>query len=145
MLNNKIYIGKHQTEDPNDRYFGSGRVILEAIKKYGKENFVKTVLHVYDNENEMNLKEVEIITKEFINRPDTYNIGVGGEGGPHFKGKKHSEETVNHLKKLRANYPPITEETRKKLRAKRKPCSEETKRKISETRLKRIAAGLIKN
>lgn len=92
-INGKIYIGKHQTENPNDSYFGSGKFIKSAIKKYGKENFIKEVLFVFETELEMNQKEKELITEEFISRKDTYNAGVGGEGGPHFKGKSHSKET----------------------------------------------------
>ena len=91
-LNGKIYIGKHQTTNPNDGYYGSGKFVKAAIKKYGKENFVKEVLFVFKTEAEMNDKEKELITEEFISRSDTYNAGIGGEGGPHFKGKKHSQE-----------------------------------------------------
>jgi hypothetical protein len=91
-INGKIYIGKHQTENPNDAYFGSGKFIKSAIRKYGKENFVKEVMFVFETELEMNQKEKELITEEFVSRKDTYNAGVGGEGGPHFKGRNHSLE-----------------------------------------------------
>lgn len=97
ILNNKFYIGKHQTMDENDSYYGSGKAIKEAILKYGKENFIKEVLFTFDNEVEMNLKEKELITEEFVNRKDTYNIGVGGEGGAHFKNKTHSIETRKQI------------------------------------------------
>lgn len=105
-LNGKVYIGKHQTETPNDSYYGSGKLIKAAIKKYGKANFTKKVLFILSSEEEMNAKEKEIITEEFVSRSDTYNVGVGGEGGPHFKGKKHGPymEAVNtsdsHRKKI---------------------------------------------
>jgi hypothetical protein len=36
IVNDKIYIGKHQTENINDTYFGSGVALERAIKKYGK-------------------------------------------------------------------------------------------------------------
>jgi hypothetical protein len=44
---------------------------------------------VFNSEEEMNAKEKELITEEFASRNDTYNAGVGGEGGPHFKNKQH--------------------------------------------------------
>lgn len=92
-INGKIYIGKHQTSNLEDGYLGSGRKIVEAIKKYGKENFVKEILFIFHTESEMNAKEKELITEDFVSRLDTYNIGIGGEGGPQFKGRTHSEET----------------------------------------------------
>ena len=44
-INGKIYIGQHSTLDIEDGYFGSGRVLRLALKKYGKESFTKEVLN----------------------------------------------------------------------------------------------------
>ena len=79
-LNNKIYIGVHATTNPNDSYFGSGDAIKLAIKKYGKENFTKTILFEYDNPKDAFLKESQIVNKSFIKRKDTYNKTGGGFG-----------------------------------------------------------------
>lgn len=98
MLNGKIYIGKHQTTNPDDSYYGSGVALKKSIAKHGKDNFKKEVLFVFTTEEEMNAKETELITEEFVARSDTYNMGVGGEGGAHFKGKSHSAETVARIK-----------------------------------------------
>ena len=156
-LNGKIYIGKHQTENINDGYFGSGTALRDAIKKYGKQHFSKEVLFVFDNEAEMNQKERELITEEFVQRQDTYNLGVGGEGGPHFKGKTHSKETIEKMVKNRVFV--VTDEYRKKRseinknrvlsdiakknisNAAKKPKSEETKNKLRDAYAARIVAG----
>ena len=121
-INGKIYIGKHQTKNINDSYYGSGKAIVNAIKLYGKENFDKKILFVFDNEYDMNLKEKELITEEFVCREDTYNLGVGGEGGAHFKGKRHNSETKTKLSKIASN----------------KKHSDETKKKISDANRKRV-------
>lgn len=105
LLNGKIYIGKHETEKLDDNYFGSGILLLKAYKKYGRKNFKKEILFIFDNEVDMNKKEKEIITEDFVKRDDTYNLGIGGEGGPHFKGKTHSNETKEKLSKLSKNKP----------------------------------------
>lgn len=42
LINNKIYVGKDSHNDSN--YFGSGTILVKAIKKYGKENFKKEIL-----------------------------------------------------------------------------------------------------
>ena len=160
-INGKIYIGKHQAENPNDAYLGSGVALRNAIKKYGIENFEKIILFDFDNELEMNQKERELITEEFVKRKDTYNKGVGGEGGPHFKGKTHTEETRKKLSEISKTKPKVytkeskerhaeagrkrvwSEETRRKIseKAKLRKQTEETKRKISEAIKKKYNAG----
>lgn len=76
-----IYIGQHQTENLNDGYMGSGLRIKRAIKKYGIENFEKTILFECRSVEEMNAKEAEIVNEDFIARDDVYNIELGGIGG----------------------------------------------------------------
>jgi hypothetical protein len=94
LTNGKIYVGKHKSsKDPfENRYYGSGKQITAAIKKYGIENFKKEVLHYCNNDNEMAVKELEIVTEDFVKRPDTYNMHKGGYGGwDHYNGSdQHS-------------------------------------------------------
>ena len=80
-VNNKIYIGKHQTKDLDDGYMGSGQSLRRAQKKYGLDKFTKEILFVFDSEEEMNAKEKELVTEEFCTREDTYNLCPGGKGG----------------------------------------------------------------
>lgn len=80
-IDGKIYIGKHQTKDLNDGYMGSGKLLKRAISKYGIGNFEKEILFQFDNEEEMNSKEAEMVTEEFCLREDTYNLCPGGRGG----------------------------------------------------------------
>ena len=65
------YIGKRVTEDINDSYLGSGKHLKRAIKKYGIENFIKNILFVFDNEEDMNNKEKELVTDQYCSRNDT--------------------------------------------------------------------------
>jgi hypothetical protein len=76
-VNGKYYIGKHQTLDLDDGYMGSGMLIGRAIKKHGLESFAKEILFVFDTEEEMNVKEAEIV----IVSKETYNLCKGGKGG----------------------------------------------------------------
>lgn len=76
-LNQKFYIGKHQTKDLNDGYMGSGKLLKAAYKKHGIENFSKEILHVFENEEEMNAKEKELV----IISEQSYNLCEGGKGG----------------------------------------------------------------
>ena len=76
-----VYIGKHQTKDLNDGYLGSGKLILQAISYYGKENFSKEILYIFETEEEMNAKEAELVTEEFCSQPGNFNLCPGGKGG----------------------------------------------------------------
>ena len=79
LTNQMIYIGQHQTNNPNDSYMGSGILIQKAIQKYGKSNFKKDILFDFSTFNEMNAKEAELVTEEFVQRDDTYNLMPGGD------------------------------------------------------------------
>jgi hypothetical protein len=81
IINNKTYIGKHQTNDIQDSYMGSGKLLSRAIRKHGMANFTKQVLHIFDTEEDMNRMESELVTEAFCERADTYNLCPGGHGG----------------------------------------------------------------
>lgn len=82
LINNKIYIGQHKTTNLNDDYMGSGgRVLKLAYNKYGKENFKKEIIHIFDTFKEMNDKEAEIVSESFVNSKNTYNMVLGGDNG----------------------------------------------------------------
>lgn len=81
LINNKIYIGAHTTRNLDDRYLGSGTALNKAFKKYGKQNFKKEILMLFDTKQEMYENEAILVTKEFINKQNNYNEKVGGFGG----------------------------------------------------------------
>lgn len=119
-VNNKIYVGVHETDDLDDGYMGSGKLIQSAIKKYGVNNFTKTILQFFDTSENMYVKEAEIVNESFVSRKDTYNIANGGSGGSIKQNrkpfnKKHTEETKLKMSKANSNRI-VSEETRKKLR-----------------------------
>lgn len=93
-IDNKIYIGVHQTEDLNDGYMGSGARIINAIKKYGKENFEKEILYFFDDQESALIKEREIVNEDFIKDPNTMNIVLGGGMPPSQKGRPLSKTKV---------------------------------------------------
>lgn len=81
LLDGKIYVGKHSCRCNPCKYMGSGKRLRYAISKYGIENFKKEILFAFQTEVEMNAKEAELVTEEFVARSDTYNICFGGQGG----------------------------------------------------------------
>ena len=102
LLNDKIYVGVHQTDNLEDGYMGSGKLLKKAIEKYGINNFKKTILETFSSQEGMLKRDREVVDEKFLLREDVYNLKLGGEGGfdwinssdiPKMRGKKHSEET----------------------------------------------------
>lgn len=81
LINNKIYIGVHTTDNINDGYMGSGTAIKRAIKKYGIENFKKDIMGFFDTRELVLTEEEKIVDAGFVMRADTYNLRTGGIGG----------------------------------------------------------------
>lgn len=114
LTNDKVYIGKHETEDKNDDYFGSGKLIRKAIKKYGINNFKKEILFECSNKEEMDQKEKEIVNEGFVKSKNTYNLKIGGDGGFDFintkcrnkiyENQKKAVETVHELLQTDENW-----------------------------------------
>jgi hypothetical protein len=129
LINNKIYVGKHSTWKEDDGYLGSGIALIDAINKYGKENFKRIILHYcYDKQQAYEL-EAQIVDISFVARRNTYNLTIGGKGV-----KLQSEKTkrnVSESNKIRI----VSNETRKKMSDshKGKIRSEEYRRNISKS------------
>jgi len=160
LINGKIYIGIHCTNNLDDGYFGSGVLIKQSIEKHGKENFKREILFDFDNEKDMMNKEEELVTEEFVKKNKTYNLARGGNNGVCalesrkklsnslkglIKSKKHrknlslalmgckkSKEAVEKMAKSKRGVP-MPEQTKRALIKSRlgKKLSEEHRHKIS--------------
>jgi hypothetical protein len=97
LINGKIYIG--QTKSVGIRfkcYWGSGKLIRLAIKKYGKENFKKEIIEECNTKEELNIREIFWIKELNTKAPNGYNILKGGscrhDENAYWSGKTHTEE-----------------------------------------------------
>lgn len=167
LVNNRYYIGVHRTKNVNDKYLGSGVLLRVAIKKYGRENFKKEILEIFDSYEDAFGKEKEIVTLELIEKGECYNLHCGGDG---------NWDSINYgkLKHLHpsSNWDTANEEIKKKMIEggrkgfkhanlirsqmikdgllknegfKGKKHSEESKEKMREGWLKRKQSGFYKN
>jgi hypothetical protein len=80
LLNGKYYVGVHKTNNPNDSYYGSGLRIKRAIRKYGKINFSKQIIDIFESEKDAYKAEIMYIG-ECEHDSNCYNIDGGGKGG----------------------------------------------------------------
>ena len=78
-ISGKSYVGQFSGKS-FETYFGSGKLIKSAIKKYGLENFFKTILEECSSKDELNQREVYWI-KELQTIKNGYNLTEGGTGG----------------------------------------------------------------
>lgn len=82
-INGKHYIGQHITLNPLDEYIGSGNMITKAKLKYGLSSFIKEILFDFDNFDDMNQKEIELVPLSACYPYDqtSYNLMEGGHCG----------------------------------------------------------------
>lgn len=101
-ITGKIYVGKCSSSiKSSKRYLGSGIWLNRAIKKYGKQYFFKEILEIIE-EGDLNERERFWINELKSNNQNIgYNLTDGGDGGPLFKGRHHTRETIDKLTKLR--------------------------------------------
>ena len=121
IVNNKIYIGVHKTENPYkfDGYLGCGVKINDrhtyrfchtpfetAVNKYGPDKFIRKTLKVFDKLEDALDLERWLVDSEFIRRKDTYNISLGG-GIPPINTKTIYQYSLDG--KFIKEWPSITE------------------------------------
>jgi hypothetical protein len=152
IIDGKFYIGKHQTEDLNDEYFGSGKLIKRAIRKYGIENFKKEILFIFETEQEMNDKEKELV----VIGESSYNLCEGGHGGFSYinkSGKKPwahrftPEETQRGISrsKVAMTGKTLSEDHKEKVRLGMIGNRNTKGHTLSEEHKRRISASLVGN
>lgn len=137
----KKYIGQHRGYI-EDNYWGSGRAITSAIKKYGVDSFKKYVL-AYCSEDEVNALEQHYIAQYNTFLGEGYNMDDGGSCNSGYWATRTKEQKTEIHKKRLANRPDDFKERCKVAARKRdnkaigaklkgRVYSEETLKKMSE-------------
>jgi group I intron endonuclease len=116
IKNGRFYIGKDKHNNPT--YIGSGILLKQAIKKYGKNSFQKEILEHCDTESELNEREMYWISKYRCD--ECYNIANGGEGGDVFTNKPEHLKDITRAKlskfmKNKDNNPMYNKKSKDKL------------------------------
>ena len=150
-INQKIYIGKSKhAVEKSQQYFGSGILIVAAIKKYGKKNFSKKILEKdIQSDDILNEREIYWIRRfRSTNRDVGYNRTSGGDGGNTFP--IDTKERINRIESMSGKNNPFynkhhTQKTKNLISRKNRGrvMDENTKAKISETLTRKYKSGEI--
>lgn len=124
-------MGIHSTNNIDDNYLGSGVILLRAIKKYGKEEFTRTIVKQFNNRKEASDYEKIHVTEEVANSPDFYNIKSGGDNEC-----VHSRSVIEKVSKLRKGSKRTKEQRKRMSIAKlgRTKYNDPVMKKMSETK-----------
>ena len=152
-INGKCYVGQ-TTQAVEHRFYehcykNSKSAINNAIKKYGKDNFIVEIISECSSKNEL-LKQETFYIKSFNTiYPNGYNLTTGGEfSSPSesvrqkisisLSGKKRPEEVCKKISESKSGkkVAPCSEERKIKigLANRGRKHSEETRKKISQKR-----------
>ncbi len=146
-INEKQYIGDHSTSNIDDLYLGSGKIIIDSIKKYGKENFKRKILEQFETKEQAFNAQEKYINKYNTLVPNGYNISPSGGT---WNNGKHSQETKQKISLALLNMTSKwKDEIRKRrlgtkhkkdtiLKMKNRLFSEEHRKKISFANARRI-------
>lgn len=148
LINGKKYIGQHRSNkfEPN-KYIGSGKLLLKAIEKYGKENFSCALLEECNSRDELNKAEKKWIEKfkADSDRENYYNVSRGGEGhtcNPWNKGKHGVQEWTDAMEAAfeKGRHLPASQKQRDTLSQIRTGInvSDETRTKLSNAQKGKI-------
>lgn len=147
-VNGKQYVGMHIGE-LDDGYLGSGLLIIKAIKKYGRINFIKEVLEICDNADIAHQNEEKYIIEYNTIAPNGYNLD--SKGGRTLTTEETIEKMSNaHFGKKRK---PFTEEhienmiksRRLRLKSKEKEPKEKVPKKEPKAKLPKTITIMIGN
>ena len=137
LINGKTYIGQHKYKKLDDSYMGSGKILKQAIKKHGIENFKKEILYsrIQYKETADNMERFAIAKERAIGKAE-YNLADGGQGGDlgNAINKKRSEALKNKNKGKK-----LSEETKQKISEKMKGNTNSKGKKLSEEARKKIS------
>lgn len=149
-INGKVYIGQtvKKVDQRISEHLQNNSIIGNALRKYGLQSFVITIIDIATTKEVLDEKEIYWIKTLNCKIPNGYNLTDGGRGivgytlteevrkkmSESAKNKIVSKETREKLSKIFKNRF-FSKETREKIGKahKNKIIPEETKRKISES------------
>lgn len=138
-VNGRKYVGKHVCDHYDNTYLGSGKILKQAIKRYGRSAFQNTVLHVASSEDELNEAEKRFISEYYdVFGEAMYNLAPGGEGGDVFRYASDADKAAFNRKMTEINIKRCSQEDFKDAisRAMREKYADPSERKKQSVKIR---------
>jgi len=108
LVTGKFYVGMHSTDDLDDGYLGSGKILGYSRRKHGDENHKREILELLPTREALKLRETEIVNEQLLADPLNINLKYGGDGGGFLAEKNkvndfHRKGQAAALEKMRDN------------------------------------------
>lgn len=151
LINGRKYLGQHKIinhKTLDSYYLGSGSILKQAIKKYGKINFKREIVGFYLSSNGLNEVEIFLINQyNCVESNEWYNLCDGGLSGAGYrhteetkakiseasKGRKHTDEAKRKNSEVNKGRKHTDEHRKNRSESmKGKKLSEEHKKKMSD-------------
>lgn len=156
LVNGKRYIGLKHSDKFVPTYYGSGKIIKRALKKYGTENFKVEIIEECNSREELRECERKWISYYNAQKDDMfYNIAEGGQFGSCIAGfneeelKLYKQHLSEGVKQSYINNPELRKQRSDSTRQARankfwcsdpKKKSEDMKRRWRDNREKELAS-----
>lgn len=106
MCDGKRYLGQKKFDNEWQNYLGSGTVFKRAVKKYGKENFVRNIIDIAYSDNELNQKEYDYsVFLNVVDSNDWYNLVYGGGTTTGYHASNETKRKIGNKAKERFANP----------------------------------------
>ena len=130
LINGKIYVGQHSTNDFDDSYIGCGVYrqndatenipFHNSVRKYGYKNFRREIIELCKDREQLEKREIFWIKElNVTNNKIGYNITKGGLGGDTISSHPNREDIIRRssIKRSKSMIGHIvSEETRQNIR-----------------------------
>lgn len=80
----------HSTDNLDDGYLGSGKLLGYSRQKHGDENHKKEILEFCSSREDLQSREKEVVCAQMLCDPLNMNLKVGGEGGGKLWNEEHA-------------------------------------------------------
>jgi|TARA_B110000908_G_scaffold83766_1_gene100229 hypothetical protein len=125
LITNRFYVGMHSTDNLEDGYIGSGKLLWRSVNKHGKENHATEILETLPDRSSLKEREKHIVNEKFLKDKMCMNLAIGGNGGAGTMTKEQLSKGAVNANKVKWSNPEfrskmslMTSERNKELHAK---------------------------